>query len=257
MNVQRIPAIIIQTPNSERFLPLFEVISRSEVFEPVLIVATMGYSLPGDNEDFIQEEVLRYGRVLTRNERACAVSHSEARSLIAQSRQGGIVFEDDARVINLEHLERATIGFLKKFSDMSSALGLLDYKSAHLEGCTYNLPLKFRRLLAETPLAVATVLTPIAAGEILKSSATSSQLADWPKSKCCFFILPDGCIRHGDTTSGTVIGDTAVRVSGKTPQLFSRHGLTISYHRFLQKLDTFLISRYQSKCPFCPISATI
>ena len=46
MNVQRIPAVIIQTPNSERFLPLFEVISESEVFEPVLIVATMGYSFP-------------------------------------------------------------------------------------------------------------------------------------------------------------------------------------------------------------------
>ena len=257
MNVQRIPAVIIQTPNSERFLPLFEVISKSEVFEPVLIVATMGYSLPGDNEVFIQEEVFRYGRVLTQNERACAVSHSEARNVIAQSRQGGIVFEDDARVIDLEHLEQAAVGFLEKFSELSAALGLLDYKNQHLEGCTYNSALRFRKLLAETPLAVATVLTPIAAGEILKSAATSSQIADWPKSNCRFFILSDGCVRHGDTTSGTVIGDTAMRVSGKTPQLFTLQGLTIRYHRFLQKVDTFLIPRFQSKCPFCPISPTL
>jgi hypothetical protein len=257
MKVQTIPAIIIQTPNSERFLPLFEVISMSKVFEPVLIVATMGYSLPADNENIIQEEVLRYGRVLTRNERACAVSHSEARNIIAQSRQGGIVFEDDARVIDLEHLERAAIGFLKKFSDTSSALGLLDYKNEHLGGCTHNLPLRFYKLLAESPLAVATVLTPIAASEVLKSAATSSQIADWPKSKCRFFILSDGCVRHGDITSGTVIGDTAMRVSGKKPKLFSHHGLTIRRHRLLQKIDTFLIPRYQSKCPFCPISTTI
>jgi GR25 family glycosyltransferase involved in LPS biosynthesis len=257
MNVQRIPAVIIQTPNSERFLPLFEVISESEVFEPVLIVATMGYSLPGDNEDFIQEEVLRYGRVLTQNERACAVSHSEARNIIAQSRQGGIVFEDDARVIDLEHLEQAALSFLVKFSNISSALGLLDYKNQHVEGCTENKPLRFRKLLAETPLAVATVLTPKAASEILKSAATSSQTADWPKSKCRFLILSDGCVRHGDTKSGSVIGDTAMRVSGKTPQLFSPLSLTSMCHRLLQKLDTILIPYYQSKCPFCSISTTI
>lgn len=256
MNVQRIPAVIIKTPNSERFLPLFEVISKSEVFEPVLIAATMGYSLSGDNQDFIQEEVLKYGRVLTRNERACAISHSGARNIIAQSRQGGIVFEDDARVIDLEYLERAAISFLKKFSDTSSALGLLDYKNERLEGCTHNLTPRFRKLLAETPLAVATVLTPIAAGKILKSAATSSQIADWPKSKCRFLILSDGCVRHGDITSGTVIGDTAMRVSGKAPQLFSHHGLTMRHHRFLQKIDTFLIPRYQSKCPFC-LNSTI
>jgi len=257
MNVQRIPAVIIQTPNSERFLPLFEVICKSEVFEPVLIVATMGYSLSGENEEFIQEEVLRYRRVLTQNERACAVSHSEARNVIAQSQHGGIVFEDDARVIDLEHLEQAALSFLAKFSNMSSALGLLDYKNQHVEGCTDNTPLRFRKLLAETPLAVATVLTPIAASEILKSASTSSQTADWPKSKCRFFILSDGCVRHGDTTSGSVIGDTAMRVSGKTPHLFSPHSLSSTYHRFLQKLDTILIPYYQPKCPFCPISATI
>jgi hypothetical protein len=255
--VQRIPAVIIQTPNSERFLPLLEVIYKSEVFEPVLIVATMGYSLSDDTEKFIQEEVLRYGRVLTQNERACAISHSEARNVIAQSQHGGIIFEDDARVIDLEHLEQATLSFLEKFSNVNSALGLLDYKNQHVEGCTNSTPLRFRKLLAETPLAVATVLTPIAASEILKSAITSSQTADWPKSKCRFFILSDGCVRHGDETSGSVIGDTAMRVSGKPPQLFSPHSLVSTFHRLLQKLDTILIPFYQAKCPFCPISTSI
>ena len=256
MNVNRIPAVIIQTPNSERFLPLFKAISKSKVLEPVLVGATMGHLLSGVNEEFIEQEMLRYGRVLTQNERACAISHSEARKVITHSQQGGIVFEDDARVIDLNHLEQVTLGFLAKFSNQSSALGLLDYKNLHVEGCANNSPLRFRKLLAETPLAVATVLTPIAADEILKSAATSSQTADWPKSKCRFYILSEGCVRHGDATSGTVIGDTAMRVSGRTPQLFSRHGLTFRYHRLLQKLDTFLIPRYQVKCPFCPISAT-
>ena len=247
MNVQRIPAVIIQTPNSERFLPLFEVISKSEVFEPVPVSATMGNFLSGVNEEFIQEEVLRYGRLLTQNERGCAISHSDARKIIAQSPHGGIVFEDDARVIDLERLQQATLDFLAKFSNTSSALGLLDYRDRHTEPGTDFPPPIFKRLLAEAPLAVATVLTPLAAKEILKSAAVSSQTADWPKSECRFFILSEGCVRHGDATSGTVIGDTEKRISGTTLQFFSPNGLKSRFHRLLQKLDTLLISYYQSK----------
>lgn len=247
MNVQTIPAVIIQTPNSERYIPLLEIMGKSELFEPILMSATMGYSLSIADERFVQGEALRYGRELTQNERACAISHAKAREIIAQSEYGGIVFEDDARVIDLEHLERATAAFLTKSSNTKSALGLLKYKDRHTEVCGCKSVLKFRRLTAETPLAVATVFTPMAASEILKSAVTSSQIADWPKSRCNFFILSEGCVRHGDATSGTVIGDTAKRVTGKSPQPFSVPGLEFRFHRLLQKLDTFLISYYQSE----------
>lgn len=245
--MQRIPAVIIQTPNSDRFFPLFEVIGKSELFEPILVSATMGYSLSGSEERFIQGEMLRFGRELTQNERACAISHSKAREIIAQSKHGGIVFEDDARILDLEYLERVTSAFLMKRSELNSALGLLEYKDNDSRAGRYNSSPKFRRLFAETPLAVATVLTPLAACKLIASAANSSQTADWPRSECHFFILSQGCVRHGDTFSGSVIGETSRRVAGKPPRPFSLSGLSFNVHRLLQKLDTYLISWYQSK----------
>lgn len=247
MDVQRIPAVIIQTPNSDRFSPLFEAIGKSELFEPILVSATMGYSLPGSGEGLIEGEMQRFGRVLTQNERACAISHSRAREIIALSKHGGIVFEDDARILDLEYLERVTSAFLMRRSRINSALGLLEYKENHRGAGGYDSSPKFRRLLAETPLAVATVLTPLAAYKLVASAADSSQTADWPRSECHFFILSQGCVRHGDASSGSVIGETAGRVAGKPPRSFSLSGLSFNVHRLLQKLDTYLISYYQSK----------
>lgn len=245
--MQRIPAVIIQTPNSDRFLPLFEIINKSELFEPILVSATMGYSLSGSDERFIQGEVLKFGRELTQNERACAISHSKAREIIAQSKLGGIVFEDDARIFDLEYLERATSTFLGKWSKLNSALGLLEYKDNYSGAGRGNSSPKFRKLLAETPLAVATVLTPLAARKLIESATGSSQTADWPRSECHFFILSQGCVRHGDSASGSVIGETARRIATKPPRPFSFSGLSSNAHRLLQKLDTYLISYYQSK----------
>lgn len=245
--MQRLPAVIIQTPNSDRFLPLFEVIGQSDLFEPILVSATMGYSLSGSHEGSIEGEVQRFGRELTQNERACAISHSKAREIIALSKHGGIVFEDDARILDLEYLERVTSAFLMKRSKFNSALGLLEYKDNFSGAERYITSPKYRRLLAETPLAVATVLTPLAACELIASAAGSSQTADWPRSECRFFILSQGCVRHGDSSSGSVIGETARRVAGMPPHPFSLSGLSFNVHRLLQKLDTYLISYYQSK----------
>lgn len=247
MLVERIPVVIIQTPNSERFRPLVETIGKSELFEIILVVATMGHSLVISDDRFVQKEVYKYGRELTQNERACAVSHSRGREIIAKSKLGGIIFEDDARVINLEYLEEVTAAFLTKFTHASSILGLLQYSERIVVGSACDSPLKFRRLFAEIPLAVASVLTPRAARELLDSSALASQTADWPKSKCRFYVLSTGCVRHGDATSGTVIGDTTKRINLKTSYPISINGISYTIHRFLQKLDTFLIRYFQSR----------
>jgi hypothetical protein len=247
MNVQRIPAVIIQTPNSDRFRPLFDVISTSKILEPILLTATMGDSLIVFGAGAAEEEQSRYGRVLSQNERACAISHSNARKIIAASSNGGIIFEDDARVIDLTYLETSVLTFLAERLHSSSALGLLDYTARTVTNSITNYQLKFQRLLAETPLAVATAITPAAAKLMLHSAAASSQTADWPKSDCRFFVLSRGCVLHGDPTSGTTIGDPSLRVASSNSIPVSLAGLKSRIHRAFQKLDTFIISRLQSK----------
>lgn len=248
--MKRIPAVVIQTPNSERFLPLFEVLKNSKIFEPVLMVATMGVDLPETNQPFERQEISRYGRVLSRNERACAISHTRAREIIAESDKGGLILEDDARILDLQILESVSQEFLEEKGKSPSALGLLDYSGATDSSKRNRSHLnhgRFHRLLAEAPLAVGTLLTPEAAVGLVTSAGEYSQLADWPHAKCKFYFLSRGCISHGDLTTSSVIGDPSIRIFGRSHGFFTVKGNKYLAKRILQKIDTYLVSYHQSR----------
>ncbi len=245
--MHRIPAVIIQTPGSDRFKPLLDILNISEMLEPIILPATMGNSLPKASDIVTKGEIARFGRELSQNERACAISHSRARAIIASSKEGGLVFEDDARIINLPNLEAAVTEFLSGSRPSIRALGLLEYRSANFpDGLVLNQP-KLHRLLAEVPLAVATVLTPSAAEVLLRSAGRSSQIADWPYSSCKFYITSPGMVLHGDSNTESVIGDSSTRIHGKSHRIYTKTGLLSRFRRLLQKLDTYLIRYYQSK----------
>lgn len=248
--MKRIPAVVIQTPNSERFLPLIEILKNSKIFEPVLMAATMGVNLSEMKQSFEKQELTRYGRALSRNERACAISHTRAREIIAKSEIGGLILEDDARILDLRILESASQAFLEEKAKSYSALGLLDYSGTTDNSRSHNNYLNygsFHRLFAEVPLAVGTVLTPEAAAELVTSAGEYSQLADWPYSRCRYYFLSTGCIAHGDSTTNSVIGDPLMRVFGRTQKFFTIKGVKHLSKRILQKIDTYRISCQQSR----------
>jgi GR25 family glycosyltransferase involved in LPS biosynthesis len=244
--MKRIPAIIIQTPDSIRFKPLVESIGNSRLFELTILTATMGVDISNADEATIAQEKRRFGRALTQNERACAISHQRARKIISESETGGVIFEDDARITDLGQLEKATESFLRKCGTSASALGLLDY-SAHQEpGSPGIKPFRFHRLFAEIPLAVATVLSPLAASQLVTSSKCWSQTADWPMTTCKYFFLSKGCVRHGDGFTESVIGETSDRIRGKKPIFWSRAGFSVYSQILRQKIDIYLIGHFQS-----------
>ena len=243
----KIPAVIISTPNSGRLLPLIDKLSATNTFEPILLTATMGENLKLPSEYETRKELENYGRTLTQNERACAISHTQARDIIAESPIGGIIFEDDARILDLLSLEKSTVDFLLKYGETYSALGLVQYsRFKKVSRPSFQIP-RFRRLLSEVPLAVATVLTKNAARKLTESASSSSQIADWPSSGCKYYFLAPGCVRHGDESSGTVIGDSSTRILGNYPPILTRQGIKLRQKRLLQKLDTHIISYHQSK----------
>jgi GR25 family glycosyltransferase involved in LPS biosynthesis len=207
----------------------------------------MGNSLPKAAESVCRAEMARFGRELSQNERACAISHSHARAIIAASKHGGLVLEDDARIIHLFNLETVVSEFLSFSESLPHALGLLDYRQSQtLDNSGTDRP-KIHRLLAEVPLAVATALTPCAAREFLQSAATTSQVADWPNSRCKFYITTTGPIRHGDADTDSVIGETSSRIYVKSPRAYTKIGFLSRHRRLLQKIDAYLIRYHQSK----------
>jgi hypothetical protein len=207
----------------------------------------MGHSLLRAADSVALIEIARYGRELTQNERACSISHSQARKIIAASKHGGLVLEDDARITNLANLETTVSEFLSKSNPSNRALGLLHYVEINSSRDLKIRKPRIHRLLAEVPLAVATVLTPDAAESLIKSATESSQVADWPHSRCKFYVTSDGPVLHGDANTHSVIGETSERIYISSPQIYTVIKSLFHYRRLLRKIDTFLVNCYQSK----------
>lgn len=238
--VVKLPLVIIVTPNSKRHVILKNQLLKSDKFEVILLKAIMGYDLKSATEFTVKNELALYGRRLTLNERACAISHRKAREIISKFQIGGVILEDDARIIDFDGFEKYVNSFLSRNINKKSILGLERYIENSIEiadhGKQYFIP-----IFAEIPRAVGYALTKVAAIDLANSSRNYSQVSDWPKSRCRFFVLSRGVIKHGDESSGTVIGDTPKRIFKYTLRNFQYQIIRV----FLRKLDWILIREIQ------------
>jgi hypothetical protein len=244
--VDKIPVVIIRTPDSERILPLLAQLSHCENIDVVILDATMGRDLNEPSLPSRSFEMNAYGRNLTQNERACAISHSRARQLIAETGNGGAILEDDARILDCEKFQHAMLSFLESQQRKASVLSLLAYSTGESGHAERSVKSGTRKLFTESPLAVAAVLTPNAATELARSGMNESQTADWPSSPCKFYILESGVVSHGDEQTQSVIGGTIDRINRNTNPFKSSTSLRWFKRRFLQKLDSYRIKRIQS-----------
>lgn len=241
-----IPVVVIKTPNSKRVDPLLVQLEKISMVETIVIDATMGYSLEYPCKESIQREFSFYGRALTQNERACAISHTRAREILAKSDFGGVILEDDARILNPEAFVTEARDFLRTHRGKQHVLTLLTYlKTPHVEK-RRNTGRNTFRLFAEAPLAVGAALTSKAAKCLISAATDQSMTADWPTSRCVFFGLKAGVIKHGDSETVSMIGDVENRVSTVGFRLISQCDLIGIKRRLFQKIDTMRIQAKQS-----------
>lgn len=241
-----LPLIIITTPNSKRVEPLLESVISDPRFVVKQIQATMGQDAENPSKFSIAQEISNYGRCLTQNERACAVSHARARKIIHESVLGGIILEDDARITDVDKLYALSLSFLQRSSEKSHILSLVSYFPSGSEIKARTRKKKFFRLLSHAPLAVGAAITPLAARRLVKNSIRYSMVADWPRLRCIFYILEVGVINHGDVETESIIGGVDSRVErydfGSSPyKSFLR-----VIRRLFQKIDMLLIKRIQT-----------
>jgi GR25 family glycosyltransferase involved in LPS biosynthesis len=241
-----IPVVVIKTPNSTRVDPLLVQLDKISVVDAIVIEATMGYSLDYPNKTSVLDEFNSYGRVLTQNERACAISHRRAREILAQSDFGGVILEDDARIVNPEAFVNETRDFLQTHLGKEDVLTLLSYLKSPPGKKFMSKGNNTFRLLAEAPLAVGAALTPEAAKCLVAAATELSMTADWPTSNCVFFGLKTGVIRHGDSQTVSMIGDVDERVSRLRFRLTLRCDVIGIKRRLFRKIDTVRIQIKQS-----------
>jgi len=224
---------------------LLESVVSDPRFVVTQIQATMGNDLEAPSDSAISAEISNYGRSLTQNERACALSHMSAREIISQSEFGGVILEDDARIINLESFYSLSVHFLLRNTNRRKILSLVTYFPNKPKIKSQIWKKSYFRLLSNSPLAVAAAITPNAAKQLLKNSKKNSTVADWPGFRCVFYILDAGVVNHGDDESESIIGNAGFRVEKGTINLTSKKDIIRTTRRVFQKIDTFRIRNIQ------------
>jgi GR25 family glycosyltransferase involved in LPS biosynthesis len=199
--VSPIPIIVLASKNvsrTEAFLRAWEAAPR------VSITIAPGVYLdwseaPVDPLNTFQNII---GRALTIQELGCAKAHYLARGVIADSEIGGIIFEDDARLLEPEKILKVAIEFLEKHRGQSRILNLCESSLSPFE---FNVSTHLEQLWGYSPLAVAYVLTPEAARELNLANSQINWVSDWPYSKVTHFVCVPALVAHGDENSGSEI----------------------------------------------------
>jgi GR25 family glycosyltransferase involved in LPS biosynthesis len=208
---------VIETPLSRRSAPLIKLLSSEARINLFRISAKM-VSSDCDISDFgikVNYKVfpLLEGRLLSHGEIGCAQSHNDARSLLAESTYGGVILEDDARILDLDSFVEISIDFLNQNRHSKRILSLTGISQINKlnrkkdKSPTY----KWIRVYGHSPLAVANAITPMAASDLYNSNQPIKYVADWPYSKSKFYSVKVPVVSHGDETTGSLIDPSGSR----------------------------------------------
>jgi GR25 family glycosyltransferase involved in LPS biosynthesis len=204
--ILQIPIVILKTPEVDRSQVLEESLRKQKYFRVELLKSTMAKTFIDLDSYFIQYEPEEFklleGRELKPSEIACANSHNLARDIIANTSLGGIILEDDARLQNLDALYLMVSSFLQNKTGEKAILNLTGFNGRSVSASNCN---KIHKLLGTPDLAVGYALTPYAALELIKFNSPIKHVADWPDSKCRFYVPINPPIKHGDENTYSII----------------------------------------------------
>jgi GR25 family glycosyltransferase involved in LPS biosynthesis len=240
---------IIQTPDSDRSIPLLNTLRKHPRIRVNLMEATMlqsesdlvGKKISVDQNFFQTIE----GRDLTFPEVGCAHSHNLARQLVMNTTFGGVILEDDARISDVETFFKSTFDFLQSNSDRDLIIvltGMLKSHNKHKVLKSGDCP-RLVRLLGSAPLAVAYALTPRAAGKLFNANSPIKYVADWPVVSSTFCFTNPPTVNHGDGLTISSIAPT-----GNTfrlgPSLGKKLSLFTFYSFFRNRRFSASLSEY-------------
>jgi GR25 family glycosyltransferase involved in LPS biosynthesis len=173
-------------------------------------------------------------RNLTLPEIGCAYSHNVARRECAQLEFGGVILEDDARIVDVNRFASSAFLFLEKYKDTSSILSLTygpGIKSSKESSSSFQII----ELFGDAPLAVAYVVTPLAAKRLFQANNPVKYVSDWPKIKVKNYCLLHPLVSHGDINTQSTIDPTGALFRTKRNLRFTILKLTL--------LDFFMRSK--------------
>ena len=255
---------IIETPGLQRSAPIRKAIGQSEFFKVVSMPARMLEDVAQIPPLFVAQFHARYGRQPLAGEYGCLLSHRTIWETIAGGNEAGIIFEDDARDIDVVRLEILATDFMKNARFQGSILTFHDPRFTNRHRILS--PNSFKRLRGSSSHAVAYLVTPSAAQKLVQSSINFASVADWPNTNIPYWVSP-WLINHGDKNTPSVISnlgprDNLVSIAGFIEVLslqhyfinkavfngFSEYYSLVIRPRLKGKIDSLLIKLMTVKC---------
>jgi hypothetical protein len=210
----KIKIIVLSVPNSERSIPLENVLRNSGSFEIIKFSAVMyERKMTQYTPNFDKQKVL-YGRILSNGEIGCTISHQLIQKKYLTQERPVVVLEDDARIPSLNNFEKLIEEFVDKHGDENAVLSLLPWNSQVVDNSSEVEP-SIIRLTGNPPLTVGYVITPKAMTSVSAINSDYSYLPDWPPTETCFYITKKGVINHGDHATISLIDKTGRIKAGK------------------------------------------
>ena len=193
---------VICTPGSTRAVPLLEQLEFNPRVSLHKMTATMISEMSTVSHEGLRvnNDLARaiYGRNLLPGEIGCAISHNNARKSISSLPLGGLVFEDDARISDIESLISDSIKFLEQSIDSAKVLSFFTGDSSVEKYYSQREKIKWSRVLGTTPYALAYAITARGAKLLYDSNNPVKFVADWPVAPVKFYASNNKYVRHGE-----------------------------------------------------------
>ena len=245
-----IPVLVITGHHSHRSDLLVEKLKEVSQFEITMVEAkiTPNYEICNRYNILFNQKIAKIflGRELFPGEIGCAFSHYSARKIISESKFGGIILEDDARIIRPEVFLKSAAEFLQTQCGKPSVLSFAGWNPRPFsvnEDFEIDKLVRNFKLLGVPPLALAYALTPSAAKNLTLSSYPIKETADWPSCKCSFFVTSKILAFHGDGGTTSIIdyegGSPRVR-----PKLRQRLEIILFIDFLMRKSDLMHFRTY-------------
>ena len=207
--MNKIPIIVIETRGLNRANSLFEQVRRFDRFELICLPATDRLTSE-ERDQWLKNKTfakLIYGRALLEKEVCCSISHNIARTLVSKYSKGGVILEDDARIISEQRFYKTVSNFLDH-AEGPSLLNLsidkpLEHKS--MKFLSETLDAGFFSISGPARLAVGYALTAKAASTLVEQNTPVKYLADWPLAEVKYFATNFPSIAHGDKSTLSTI----------------------------------------------------
>jgi hypothetical protein len=200
--------IIIGEINGARIKPLLTLFGADTRFQikiqqPIYLENFKDYRLLQSGFN-VEKSTVYMMRELALTEIGCALAHNAAREYLASTNCGGVVLEDDARILDIDYFYAATTLFLNTMQE-PSVLNLTSIKK--FEFCESETPINPTLVKKRfyPPLNVGYALNKLGAQMLSETPYRLYNVSDWPYSNIDKYTLASPAVAHGDQNTSSTI----------------------------------------------------